>query len=526
MTLGPLPSTKLKGWVNKIQKSGKFGLVFLVCGLVGRPLVGDSSSKSDLASGVRRRLSNFFEMLVGWSQLAKTLNKGGIPSRMRSYISVLISDLVKDIKTGAKQAVVGKSKQVVWYFFELSLLSLFKLIPPIVTISCVLLTGTTNPTISSNQLQSDPIRSIGYARVSDSDQVKNGYSLNDQHELIEQMASDWNVKNLKEIIKDKGKTGTDFDRLGIKRVLEMAKKGDIDVVFVSHIDRLGRSHVLTLCFIHILTVELDITIITPNGPLDIKNEAGMITITMKTLIAEMESRRKGVQSLRVKARNFLENRLWESWYGTRPLGYASTPDGWVKKNAEEKGVALFNYFKETKVYAETSRRLKANEASDEAEEITPRKVKKWLQNPIYKGEPGIPIENVKGYNHKGWIDASELAMVDEGTFQEVQEIIEKKSKSTTSDEETKGTDEVLELFHWYSLGEISPIVELLCPECNSELVKDGCDKLRDEICRHMYVCSDETCGSQRVWPNEEEIQKLETLELLVSNKKVRKEFLG
>ena len=82
-------------------------------------------------------------------------------------------------------------------------------------------------------------RVIGYVRVSTSEQVDNGMSLEVQTEKIQAYckAKDW---DLLEIISDKGYSAKDLHRKGIQSVIKKCKNKEINAVIVYKTDRLTR----------------------------------------------------------------------------------------------------------------------------------------------------------------------------------------------------------------------------------------------------------------------------------------------
>jgi site-specific DNA recombinase len=93
----------------------------------------------------------------------------------------------------------------------------------------------------------DRPRAALYTRVSTDEQAEHGYSLGGQErDLRAQAAAEgWRVV---EVIADDGYSGGDSYRPGLRRVLELAERGEIDVVFAAKRDRLFRSRLYRLTF--------------------------------------------------------------------------------------------------------------------------------------------------------------------------------------------------------------------------------------------------------------------------------------
>jgi len=80
---------------------------------------------------------------------------------------------------------------------------------------------------------------VGYLRVSSDDQIQ-GISLDYQEEQCRAAAKQDGYAEVL-IIKDEGKTGKNLKRKGIQEVIELAKKREISIVYVTNSDRLARN---------------------------------------------------------------------------------------------------------------------------------------------------------------------------------------------------------------------------------------------------------------------------------------------
>lgn len=80
---------------------------------------------------------------------------------------------------------------------------------------------------------------VGYCRVSTDEQV-NGISLDYQEERCRKAAKEDGYTEVM-IIKDEGKTGKNLDRKGIRDILDLAKKREISIIYVTNSDRLARN---------------------------------------------------------------------------------------------------------------------------------------------------------------------------------------------------------------------------------------------------------------------------------------------
>jgi len=110
-------------------------------------------------------------------------------------------------------------------------------------------------------------RGIIYVRESDISSVEDGRNLDGQIEECKQTAKDEGIELVCEPITDEGKTGTNFDREGIREVFVKAQR-NVDYLIVDDLSRLGRSAPETLYFIHYMEDTVGVTIMTPRGEIN------------------------------------------------------------------------------------------------------------------------------------------------------------------------------------------------------------------------------------------------------------------
>src|SRR5512133_2618137 len=86
----------------------------------------------------------------------------------------------------------------------------------------------------------DPIKVVGYVRVSTDKQADRGVSLEAQLEKIRAMAVVQGAE-VAEIIQDAGESAKSLERPGMARLLALVDAGAIQVVIIAKLDRLTRS---------------------------------------------------------------------------------------------------------------------------------------------------------------------------------------------------------------------------------------------------------------------------------------------
>ena len=84
-----------------------------------------------------------------------------------------------------------------------------------------------------------PLRCVNYVRVSTLEQTRSGYSLPEQDHALKRYAKDKNLIVV-ETVADEGDSGAKPNRVGLLRILELARAGEIDLVVSLWRDRLFR----------------------------------------------------------------------------------------------------------------------------------------------------------------------------------------------------------------------------------------------------------------------------------------------
>lgn len=364
-------------------------------------------------------------------------------------------------------------------------------------------------------LDVDGAKEVGvvYARVSSPGQVE-GESLDAQIDELDSIADERDIELPTNPIQDKGKTGTDFNRGGIQKVLRLANQTPLDYVFVDTIDRLGRAAAQTHYFIHVLQVDCDVSIFTSSGEMNVQMIEDVMQVSLSTLMAELATKNQGRGALRSRVRNFIENRKWGSWYPTTPLGYTKSEDSlWIEKHAPTIAAAekMFEYFVDNKSYSETARLINKRYL-DSSKHVSRIQIKSYLQNPVYLGRPTIPVDNIHNYNEDDLPKDPELKLVDEESFERVQEIVEKISEKYSSNEDVTEADDIIDEFGLFPVAESSPMVKLVCSACGGDVVRDGTRPLdKGNKMRLEYKCSNKNCGQRSPWPKEVEYTMWKTL---------------
>jgi site-specific DNA recombinase len=249
-------------------------------------------------------------------------------------------------------------------------------------------------------------RVAGYARVSTTGQVKDGTSLQDQKDVIEEKCRQDN-STLVEFYCDGGISGGSLDRPALQSLISDAGKGKFDAVMFTKLDRLGRNLRDILNLWHKLHEDLHLKIICVNDP--IINTDGVMGKAMFSLIAVFAELERGMIRERTQSGRKIKWEKGDAYFGEIPLGYARNESGKVVVDEEQAKI----YRKITDLYL--NQRLSTKKIAIELTRAgipTPSAIKgkkkqsvRWngitvvdmLKNPAYQGEK---ICNQAIYRHK------------------------------------------------------------------------------------------------------------------------------
>ena len=134
--------------------------------------------------------------------------------------------------------------------------------------------------------QRDITRVIGYMRVSTSDQVESGLSLESQRQKLEHECArrGWEIL---EIIVDAGVSGKGINRKGLQTVLSRLAEGDAEVLLCAKLDRLSRS-VRDVCEIGDTARMQRWSLVLMDCSIDTTTPYGNAQLTMMATFAQLE----------------------------------------------------------------------------------------------------------------------------------------------------------------------------------------------------------------------------------------------
>jgi site-specific DNA recombinase len=159
-------------------------------------------------------------------------------------------------------------------------------------------------------------KAIGYIRVSTDEQAREGISLDAQAERIRALAlaKGW---DLQAIIEDKGFSGKNLERPGMRELIKDCKHRKADIAIVYKVDRLTRKQ---KDLWHLLEDVFDrngVGLVSVTEPFDTTAAIGKAFLGMLGVFAQLERdmiSERTIEALREKKRQ-------REWVGRRPVGF-------------------------------------------------------------------------------------------------------------------------------------------------------------------------------------------------------------
>lgn len=162
---------------------------------------------------------------------------------------------------------------------------------------------------------------IGYVRVSTEEQAKEGVSLDSQRKKIE-LYAEMNDMELVGIVADEGISAKSLHRPGVQRVLETARKKEVDGIVIYKLDRIFRNTIDALNTARELEKK-GVALHSITEKLDTKSAFGKFFFTLLASLAEMERNQIGE---RTSAAMQYKKSQGENT-GNVPFGYRLQADG-------------------------------------------------------------------------------------------------------------------------------------------------------------------------------------------------------
>jgi DNA invertase Pin-like site-specific DNA recombinase len=169
-------------------------------------------------------------------------------------------------------------------------------------------------------------KAVGYIRVSK--QNEKGVSLDAQAEKIRAIACvhDADV----EIVADDGETAKHANRPGLQRVLEMVKRGEVELVIVAKLDRLTRS-VKDLGDLLELFQKRNVSLVSVAESLDTGSAAGRLVMNIMACVSQWEREAIGERTATALRHKRAQGRI----FNHEPFGFQRSGDELMPLAAEQ-----------------------------------------------------------------------------------------------------------------------------------------------------------------------------------------------
>lgn len=174
-----------------------------------------------------------------------------------------------------------------------------------------------------------PSRFVGYVRVSTEEQARSGLSIQAQRERLAAWATAFG-HDMVEVVADEGESGKSFDRPGMKRVLQMIDRRQVDGVVAAKLDRLTRS-TRDLGDLVARCERKRVALASVSESLDTSTACGRMVVSMIGAVAQWE---REATAERTAAALDAKRKQGKRYCGKAPFGF-SFNEGTMQENAAE-----------------------------------------------------------------------------------------------------------------------------------------------------------------------------------------------
>jgi len=178
-----------------------------------------------------------------------------------------------------------------------------------------------------------PLRFVGYVRVSTEEQARSGLSIQAQRERLQAWAAAFGHVMV-EIVADEGESAKSLERPGIRRVLSMVDRRQVDGVVAAKLDRLTRS-TRDLADIVERCERKRVALASVSESLDTSTACGRLVVSMLGVVAQWE---REATAERTAVALDAKRRQGRRYCGKAPYGYRFDGDGAMLEDAEEQAL--------------------------------------------------------------------------------------------------------------------------------------------------------------------------------------------
>ncbi len=232
-----------------------------------------------------------------------------------------------------------------------------------------------------------------------------------------------------QVFREEGASGKSLDRPELQRMLHAVRRGQVDLVLVTRLDRLSRS-LLDFFELHRAFEERSVQFVSLNETFDTSSPVGRAMLKLVLVFAELE-REQTADRTRVAMKARAARGLWNG--GHPPLGYDSESKGHLTVNQREAELVrlIFDKYVEMRSTVKVTRwlndqghrrkRYHSRRKGDTGDKLfTVAVVRGMLKNRLYLGE----------INHKGEVyEGQHDAVLQPEVFERTQAIMAGNSKN-------------------------------------------------------------------------------------------------
>ncbi len=382
-----------------------------------------------------------------------------------------------------------------------------------------------------SEMVDGPLRGVGYYRTStEEESSKNARITIDQQEpLVTAAFKSYDIESVREPIKDRAISGETFDRDGLDKIEQLAEEGEINVVVVSDIDRLGRICEKTIEFVKRLRYEHDVYIVANVRWYDVSNGDDLETFNAKAGRAEAENKKRGGRGNRGKLFKLFDHGSdsYLSWFKTIPVGCEGYDDedkslGIKLADDETRQIPLialeeFYQIEENRnEYARTEKQVRTRLREElDYEYEGELNIKRILTNPIYTGRAILQINQAETHS----VDKAEVVIEMEDLqlfegeqlemWEEVQEKVQRIQERERNKIEARPST-TLKQFDVELVDDVVAAWTLICPVCGStsDYQFDSPTTDADGTVRQKCKCTSQDDPHYFRAPTREELEEL------------------